>query len=527
MSIFKISAPVGAGKTYALAELCAKSKYRDRCVIYAAPTISLLKQTCDEMSKQGDNLSPVLIHSQQTSDSPHGDDPTVERLKEVVRYGEPGVKVLCTHQTLLSLMSDPHFDYAVYLSRFTLLMDEECSVISDHYFKADLLESFQQPLETIDGELRVKPNHLTSMQALVSGVTSDDALLSPKYRKLISRIVSPLYSVWGQCHPSHVAAVSVINPRALEVFSEVVIIAALFDITPTALIWTHTFKIKIDKFPYITPDTLYHDPHKEGHRLKIHYLLPEGTEASITRLGKNNGRVAAEVGATIAAYLKDRAFIYSCNNTIRTPDGKRISNPMKAGLRSAANGQHMPTISHGMNSFDQYNTVCSLAITQPDNALVERVATLAGISPERTRSHYRLATVYQNIGRCCIRVKGSTGPIEAIVLDKTAADQLAKQFKGAQVLGQLGTIQCEPSKQPTPRSRPIWMSKPQWRVVNNWMTVNREQGLAGALKPEKQAKFDKYYEYTQHYRDQQAKADCFDIEVGGWVAEANTTNKAA
>ena len=71
------------------------------------------------------------------------------------------------------------------------------------------------------------------------------------------------------------------------------------------------------------------------------------------------------------------------------------------------------------------------------------------------------------------------------------------------------------------------MSKPQWRVVNNWMTVNREQGLAGALRPDKQAKFDELYEYTQHFRDQQAKADCFDIEVGGWVAEANTTNKAA
>lgn len=519
MSIFKISAPVGAGKTYALAELCAKPKYRDRCVIYAAPTISLLQQTFDEMSKQGNNLSPVLIHSKQTSDSPHGNDPTVERLKQVVKSGEKGSKVLCTHQTLLSLMSDPHFEHAIYLSRFTLLMDEECSVLSDHYFKAEELASYQEPLETIDGELRVKSAYQSTMTSLVAGIVSDDSLLAPKYRKLIDRVVSPLYRVWGECHPSHISAVSVINPRALECFSEVVIIAALFDITPTALIWRHTFKIQIDNFPDITPDTLYHDPHKEGHRLKIHYLLPEGTEASITRLAKNNGRVAAEAGITVASHYGDKHFAFTCNNTIRTPDGKRISNPMKAGLASAANGKHMPTISHGMNSFEEYSRVCSLAITQPDNALVERVATLAGISPERARSHYRLATVYQNFGRCCIRVKGSTGPIEAIVLDKTAADQLAKQFKGAEVLGQLGTIQCEPSKQPTPRTRPVGMSKAEWRVANNWLTVNREKGLAGVLRPDKQEKFDRLYKHTQHFRDQQSIADAFNIEVADYLRE--------
>ena len=60
------------------------------------------------------------------------------------------------------------------------------------------------------------------------------------------------------------------------------------------------------------------------------------------------------------------------------------------------------------------------------------------------------------------------------------------------------------------------------------MTVNRERGLAGALKPDKQAKFDKLYEYTQHFRDQQAKADAFDIVPGGYtVAAANTIDKAA
>tara|TARA_R110002072_G_C7940384_1_gene532449 strand:- start:2016 stop:2234 length:219 start_codon:yes stop_codon:yes gene_type:complete len=72
------------------------------------------------------------------------------------------------------------------------------------------------------------------------------------------------------------------------------------------------------------------------------------------------------------------------------------------------------------------------------------------------------------------------------------------------------------------------MSKAQWRVANNWMTVNREQGLAGALRPDKQAKFDKLYEYTQHFRDQQAKAGAFDIVPGGYTVDAaNTTNKAA
>jgi hypothetical protein len=522
MSLFFISSPIGSGKTRAIAELCSQPAYSRRNVLFTSPTISLLVQTGEEIRRAANGLSPTIIHSQQSADSPHGDDPAVERLKDALISSEQGAKVLCTHKTLLSLMSDPHWDHTTHMSRWCLFMDETCEVIQDHYFRADSIEPFSDALYTVDGELKIKDDYLPKMQALAAGVTDDDSLMAPRYRELIRSITSPLYKVWGSVHETHIAAVSVINPYSLTVFSQVVLLSALFSKTLTSLIWTHTFDLNI--LPFKGIGDWWHDPHAEGDRLSIYHVLPDGVEASVSKLG--SGKVASEIAAVIASYWKDEEFIYSCNKTVRNPSGKSISNPMKSGLANTAHGKHIKTISHGLNSYDNYSHshVASLAITQPDNALVQRVATLAGISAEITRSMYRLHTVYQTVGRCAIRKKGTTCQIEAIVLDKTVADQLAAEFTGSVVLGQLGNVQCEPSKKVTPQTRPEWLTKAEWANVNRWLTANRENGLAGALKETAQAKFDEYYKYSQHFRDQQCP---FDIEPDGFtVAAANdsTTN---
>jgi hypothetical protein len=78
-------------------------------------------------------------------------------------------------------------------------------------------------------------------------------------------------------------------------------------------------------------------------------------------------------------------------------------------------------------------------------------------------------------------------------------------------------VQCEPSKKVTPQTRPEWLTKAEWANVNRWLTANRENGLAGALKETAQAKFDEYYKYSQHFRDQQCP---FDIIEGGYITAA-------
>ena len=514
MSVFYISSPIGSGKTRAIAELCSQPEYADRNVLYTSPTISLLVQTGEEIKRAANGVAPVIIHSQQTSDSAHGDEPTVERLKEALISSEQGAKVLCTHKTLLSLMSDPHWDHTTHCSRWCFFQDETCEVIQDHYFRCDSLGPFSDALYADDkGELKIKEEYLPKMQALSAGVTDDDSLMAPRYRELIRSITSPLYKVWGSIHDSHIAAVSVINPHSLTVFSQVVLLSALFKKTLCSLIWTHSFSIKI--LPFKGLGKWWHDPHAEGDRLSIYHVLPAGVEASVSKLGSD--KVASEIAAVIASHWKDAPFIYSCNKTVRNPSGKSISNPMKKGLATTAHGKHIKTISHGLNSYDNFSRVASLAVTQPNTALIQRVAELGGISPEVCRSMYRLHTVYQTVGRCAIRKKGTTCQIEAIVLDRTVADQLAAEFTGSVVLGQLGNVQCEPSRKGTPQTRPEWLTKAAWANVNRWLTANREQGLAGALKEKSQAKFDEYYEYSQHFRDQQCP---FEVIEGGYVTTA-------
>ena len=511
MSIFKISAPVGAGKTHRIAELCALPIYAPRSVLYCAPTIALLTQTAKQLEKNG--VTPILIHSKQDDDSVHDVEPVIEQLKAALKTAPLGSKILATHKTLLKMLCCPYFNQQC-LSRYTLIVDEETAIVDDHYVRADTIDDFAAPLETTaEGELVIREDYEAKMLALSVGVTDSDALMTPRYKELIDRIVAPLYKVYGEVNPTHISAVSVIDPNKLKVFSEVVLIAGLFEKTLTSMVWEYTFKLDIQPFEHIKP--WWHDPHAEGHRMTIRYLLPEGVDASVTKLGAN--KVAQQIGATIYAYWVNERFIWTANKTVRDHNGRSVANPLKVAIREARDGQLIKPISHGLNDYNDYEKVAALAITQPDNRQVSRVAALAGTNIEDVRSFYRLMSVYQTVGRTAIRKKGTTCPVEVIVLDKTCADQLASIFVGSTVLGQLGDVQCPASKQGTPMTRPPNMTPLQWKAEAKWIRTNLDRGLAGKLKPHQQARFDEYYPFTKQWRDSQSLSNAFDIVPGGFT----------
>ena len=524
MSIFKISAPVGAGKTHRIAELCAQDVYASRSVLYCAPTIALLTQTAEQLRKNG--VTPILVHSKQVDEeSAHGDEPIIEQLKAVIKTSPPGTKILATHKSLLKLLMCPFFDQEQHLASFHLFVDEETAVVADHNIRADTINDFADPLETTeDGELVIRKDYEAKMHALSVGVTDNDALMTPRYKELIDRICSKLYKVYGEVNPTHVSAVSIIDPHAFMAFAEVVLIAGLFEKTLTSMCWEHTFNLVIEPFEHITQ--WYHNAHMEGHRMTIRYMLPPNVDASVTKLGSND--VAAQIGLEVYHHWNGETFIWTCNKTVRADGGRSIANPMKLAIKKAEGGLLIKPISHGLNSYSHYEKVACLCITQPDNRQVSRVATLAGTTIDDVRSFYRLASVYQTCSRSAIRVRGTTCPIEVIVLDKTAADQLAEIFVGATVAGQLGNVQCPPSKKGTPQTRPPKMTSIEWKGESRWIRTNLKGGLAGTLKPKQQTRFDKYYPYSKHFRDQACNAAAFDIVPGGYRADAaNGTNKAA
>lgn len=130
---------------------------------------------------------------------------------------------------------------------------------------------------TADGELVVREDYKPKMIALSVGVTDNDALMTPRYKELIDRIVAPLYRVYGEVNPTHISAVSVIDPNELMSFKEVVLIAGLFEKTLTSMVWEYTFKLDIQPFEHIA--AWWHNSHAEGHRMTIRCMLPEGVDA--------------------------------------------------------------------------------------------------------------------------------------------------------------------------------------------------------------------------------------------------------
>ena len=64
------------------------------------------------------------------------------------------------------------------------------------------------------------------------------------------------------------------------------------------------------------------------------------------------------------------------------------------------------------------------------------------------------------------------------------------------------------------------MSPVEWRAESTWLKNNRAGGLAGTLKPKQQARFDKHYPFSKHWRDSQVTADAFDMVPGGYTVAA-------
>lgn len=488
MSLFKLSAPVGAGKTYAISALCA-GDYLNRCVIYAAPTIVLLEQTFETMTEHG--LNPTMIHSGQVIFGTKTSQ--TERLVKEILTSPAGTKIICSHTALFALLSDSATQQSLF-SRWTLVIDEETEIVTRHDFKAINAEHFREflaPIESDNHVLSVKHGHKGRMQDLMRGITNDDTLETPKFKTIMSKILSPIYKVHGWMYERSMAVVSVLDPHSLTVFKEVVLIAAHFEETLTSLVWKNYFKLSLDQFQL----PMYHDSHAEGYRMTIRYMLPKGTPASKTRLAKH--KVAEQIASHINAEWSGKPFIYNCNATL--PDhkeGKSNPNPIAAILSTSTKGESVPVKSHGLNTYQHHTRVACLGVTQPGNDVIKHVSELAGTSYDEVRSIYRLATVYQTLGRCAIRVKGNTDPIEVIVLDSIAAEQIAELFVGATILGQLGDVTG--TGQPAPvATRPPEMSVGQWSTERRWLNRNAQYGLAGALSPAKQARFDKYHPYMQ------------------------------
>lgn len=502
-AIFSISAPVGAGKTVAITDLCAGA-YSSKCVVYAAPTIALVEQTAAQLVSKG--LKPLVIHSSQAKVSSVGfktPSPTA-RLIEALRYAPGGSKVVVTHAALLEMLASERFERDQWLPRWTCVIDEETSVVTSHKFRtpeAIGFSAYSEPLNVVDGELKVRDEYVQEMRLLCRGISTDDSWTAPNYSKVIARILAPLYRVYGRLYANHLSAISVIDPAALMDFKEVVIIAGLFEHTLTSLIWEHTFGLDIRPFPHISADSLHHNPHLQGHRMTIRYLMPRGIEASGTKL--SYGKVAAEIGAVVAAHWPGVPFIFACNETLRNSDGQKIPNPMALPLEANPLAVRVPTVCHGRNDYQEHTRVAALAVTQPDTAMVQKVASLAGTTAEDVRGFFRLHTVYQTVGRTSIRVKGTTDPIEVIVLDYSAAKALSRIFLGAVVIeGTLGDVEVPIGGHDLVKTRPEGFTPVQWGSERQWLKRNEESGVTNFLPPKAQARFDATYPHYLAGREQ-------------------------
>jgi hypothetical protein len=476
-TIFKISAGVGAGKTFGIAKT-ANGTYKGSPILYAAPTIALLTQTYNTMrdkdGENGFNLNPAMIHSNQLDHRGKPLAPPVTRLIDRLLNSPSNTQVLCTHATLLQLLSSTEFNRA-FLNRWTCFIDEELKVVETLYFRT-----------TTSEELTLAPQKKGIVEQAVKGQAENMALEAPRFKAILERILAPIYTVYGGVEGNLLSATGLLNPTKLYCFKEVVVVSAILEMTHTTAVWKHHFNIDMEHFKL--DDELEYDPHTQGHRLTIHHLLPPGKEASVSRLSQ--GTVAADMAATVLGHWEGQGGVYIANKTLRNPSGGRKDNPIHDLLGSQTGVKAMPTVSHGLNEWEDATRIAVLSATQPGDEDISAMAEFEGKDMKEVRGTYRLTTCYQALGRTAIRDKDSTAQVDVIVLDERVALQLQSIFKGATVTGQLGDIQIQVGKG-SQKKRPDDLSEKEGRALRAFMKRARASIRKGTpLSAEKQERYD-------------------------------------
>lgn len=421
--IHMVPAPCASGKTFATCRHIAKSRYQANW-LYVAPSIQLLNQTKAEL--EGLGLSVDMI----TSDShPHGVVHAITRyLKNVEATGQVLLITWTSYQKI------PYFNRR---KDWRIIIDEVPQV--DQFFEINLQQHMDELLEFIQlGE--------SINETLATVIPVDDG----KLKRLLERpddltkvllpfftaVLSPATDVFVDLHSwtqmaerrtfekqrdaNRLYFVAMLNPC---LFSRATLLGANLEDSMLYHWFSQYHGVTFCVNQRIAKGLRYTQHPPMGDRLRIQYLLKERGYskylANQTLKGSGHRWIDGLDEAALKA-INGRPFIYAVNNDYR------------GRLLDADHGQQIPTISHGLNCYQDYRVIYfspSLNRSPQHRMMLNRLGLDDGIIKNSTLHE----VAYQALMRTALRDLNSTAVVDCIVPEYETAARLASLFGEAQL----------------------------------------------------------------------------------------------
>lgn len=465
--LYFVSSPAAAGKTYVMVRAAHSRAAAGKNVLIVLPTLRLI----DEVTKAFIGLEPRIepeVHNSETTSAVTSAILTALRDRPVVS------RVLIVTSSALSAL--PFFPAK---EKWTVFVDEVPQVYSSvdenvpdthHYLTAGLE---LHPLGPVYGRLLV--NSAAAMRGLS---TTDDVVLckvlGPAARMIMSpnlETYTPMASYQALCGGTgrKLKLHFILRPALLAGFERVTILSANFENSLLYQIWsTEGQSFLEDK---VLSDQLRYREHQNGDLVTINFALEKPWSK---RARDSNDR--AQFNAIVdraSSLLEDKSFIWDAN--------KDIADDI---FRSPA--VRLPSVSHGLNSFDHIHNVVCLSARNPTPEQFKFLEWL-GVPDSAVRRAVHFDALYQIVLRCSLRDVECQEKKLIIVPDRPSAEHLHRLLPGSAIQKlDLGIVETSAPG----RGRPRKHDDVAARVRAHRAEQARRASLAAAIM------MDEYNEFT-------------------------------
>ena len=484
LTFYAISTAVGSGKTRAAISYIASPEHAHQNFIYVAPTIRLIEQTAASLKdaiENGDSGRTVaLIHSE--SRQAEGMPVAVETTDTInSAAADAGLVVIVTTMTFLRILSGIQAP-----QHWKVIIDEGFSPVEfhkvhlgtradsglDHFLSLFAIDPAQNHRlvpaagqghwleELAAGVVRKTGEQYATYQPLAAAVTNSamrcELVMTPKTMSILARTYVDV--VDGQEADSRVAAESVllvasyVTPEPFGEFAEVIFMSALFEQTLLYQMWTRLFGVTFIDHPGFPLAGLRNIHADQGMYVAIGHLLHPEDRSSKYNLERNTAtgtpserepgqRVIDHLVRVSADHFKEARFLLQTNNGYGYFGGSQ-SMP--------SNAVKVPTLSHGLNEFQDHDNVAALAVTNPNPQETRWIMEKTGLDRDQTNMAYRIHTTYQAVGRSSIRRADPTSDRKTfLTVGHSDAMLLHTIFEGSIWLGQVGDMKSMTQSSPS------------------------------------------------------------------------------
>lgn len=321
---------------------------------------------------------------------------------------------------------------------FSVFLDEGMTPIEQVQFSPGNKDVFLRLLKIDDdglttaaaGQIDILRQVAHSLKSLASRQLDD--LGVPQFREICEFVVSNNYDLYIRTTPKSIQAIGVLSPRNLQPFIDVTMAVAAFELTLLPRLWQKKYGIEF--LPWPGAAELYDTHVEKGPLITIHFALHSGDLPSKQNLHRNSetgdvnepdpeSRVIFKIAQQIEQLFSEGAYCWSANNSF-------------GNEKETLTGVRMPALSAGLDNFRRFDAVVSLLVINPQPWVKNAITQIFEIEDEELYELWRFGYTYQTIGRCSIRDRTSSRPIDIIVVSEHCAKQLAALFTGSKIAGQ-------------------------------------------------------------------------------------------